>query len=107
LSWCCCRSTHWRISSKTIELDSGFCQGAQVSFNISQIKVCVLCCLISHGFAQDMSYKHSGLQNLFKRGTIVFYVNRDGKDSVITLSKGGAEKLYHDIRRAWTEARMG
>jgi hypothetical protein len=54
-----------------------------------------------------MSYKHSGLQNLFKRGTIVFYVNRDGKDSVITLSKGGAEKLYHDIRRAWTEARMG
>jgi hypothetical protein len=53
-----------------------------------------------------MTYKHSGIQNLFKRGTIVFYVKIDGRDAVFTLSKFRAETLYHNIRRAWTESKL-
>lgn len=56
--------------------------------------------------SQDMAYKHSGIQNLFRRGTIVFYVKTAEGDRQYTLTKSSAARTYHEIRQAWTEARL-
>ena len=52
-----------------------------------------------------MSYRHTGLQNLVGRGSIVFFIRKDGREHVITLTKFRAARIYPDIRKAWIEGK--
>ena len=90
-----CQRKRWRITSSIVEIDKGCCGGDNsVSFDLKHVK--------------DMAFSHSCWQVLYGRGRITFFVAEPGNSAErqYHLTVPNAERLYHIVRKAWTDAKL-
>eukprot|EP01104_Vermistella_antarctica_P016995 TRINITY_DN5922_c0_g1_i1.p1 TRINITY_DN5922_c0_g1~~TRINITY_DN5922_c0_g1_i1.p1 ORF type:complete len:129 (-),score=24.31 TRINITY_DN5922_c0_g1_i1:52-438(-) len=87
----CCSSTHWKITNRRVDVDTGCCKSTMDVIDIRRIT--------------DIKFHRSCTQMCINRGTITIYSD-DNTDNITHLTCFGAKEIFKGLREAWTKARL-